>query len=369
MFPTKRISKEVMIPVPLAREVKYVRSLSHAGPFFLAADIGGTNSNFGVFTLAYKKPLLLLSLHYKSKDISDFTALIQQVEKYCKHQYSFTFQKACIGAAGIIYPLRASVRPTNLSFTIDLNDIMAVTTLEELLLINDFEAVALGVELLSLEDLVVVQQGVERIHANKAFLGAGTGLGKCILTWHVESERYLPVASEGGHADASFYTDAEWNLAQFIYTTYSACPISWEDVLSGAGLQKIYRFLGTLQVYPETDISREIEAHDVHPDRISYYAELDARCKDTFDMYVRLYARCAKNFVLDALALNGIYIGGGIAAKNVSMFFDTIFRQEFVRCGKHARYLTQVPVYIIANYNVSLYGAVRAAYLREQELL
>lgn len=83
----------------------------------------------------------------------------------------------------------------------------------------------------------------------------------------------------------------------------------------------------------------------------------DALCKDAFLYYAQFYARCAKNFTLDVLALNGIYIAGGIAAKNISIFQHPVFMEEFVKCGRHSQLLKNVPVYVIANYNVNLYGA------------
>jgi glucokinase len=355
--------------VPLAEEVYYGTLRTYTGPFFLAGDIGGTNSNFGIFTESSDPAELLISLQYKSIHVTDFAVFLRQVVEYIKTRYGIVCERACIGAAGIIEPKRISVQPTNLSFNINLATILNRIPFKELVLINDFEAVALGVELLPEKDFVTVQPGVAHFHANKGFLGAGTGLGKSILTWHTESQRYLPVASEGGHADASFYTEEERALMDFIQKNYGSCPLSWETVLSGAGIQKIYQFLGTLKQYPVTEATKEIEQHDFNPDRISYYAQIDERCKDTFNFYIRFYARCAKNFALESLALNGIYIAGGIAVKNITMFFDDRFKQEFTRCGRQSKHLAQVPLVIIANYNVSLYGALVAARLIKQGLL
>jgi glucokinase len=140
-------------------------------------------------------------------------------------------------------------------------------------------------------------------------------------------------------------------------------------LLSGSGIQRLYAFLGNFKRYPITQATKEIAEHDFNPDRISYYAQIDERCKDTFNLYIRFYARCAKNFMLEALALNGIYIAGGIAAKNISMFFDPLFRQEFVRCARHRKRLEEVPISIIANYNVNLYGSIEAMKLDKQGLL
>lgn len=352
------------------REEMYVDQIDRQFPFFLAGDIGGTNSNFGIFSMNPLNPQLVLSLHYKSQHVSDFTAFMQQVVDYVKSHYDITFAGGCLGAAGVVYPHRISARPTNLSFEINIHQITRVTHIPDLFLINDFEAVALGIELLPPSDILSInQEAVYHKHANSAFIGAGTGLGKSMVLWDRNEHRYMPVASEGGHADAVFYTQQELALSTFIHDEYVKCPVSWEMLLSGAGIQRIYRFLGTLNTYPETEYSQEIAASDFPPDKISYYAQRDQRCKDTFDMYRKYYARACKNFVLESLALNGIYIAGGIAAKNRQLFFDPLFMQEFTSCGKQHLQLLKVPVSLITNYNVSLYGAYVAARIRKKGTL
>ena len=352
------------------REVMYVDQIDRRFPFFLAGDIGGTNSNFGIFSLDPEHPILVLSLHYKSQNISDFTQFMGELIDYVKAYYDITFISACLGAAGIVYPHRVSARPTNLSLEINAHAIAKVTTIKDLFLINDFEAVALGIQMLPAESLLSInKEGVHHQQGNIAFIGAGTGLGKSMLLWHRDEKRYLPVASEGGHADAVFYTQEELALSTYIHDEYVKCPVSWEMLLSGAGIQRIYRFLGTLRAYPETDYSREIAASDFPPDRISFFAERDQRCKDTFDLYRTFYARACKNFVLESLALNGIYIAGGIAAKNRQLFYDPQFMAEFAHCGKQHQQLFKVPVVLIADYNVSLYGALVAARLRREGTL
>ncbi len=354
----------------LTKEVMYVENIDPtAGPFFLAADIGGTNSNFGVFSLRTDNPELVVALHYKSKDIGNFTEFFKGVVDSIKQKYSITFEASCIGAAGIVYPHRVFAQPTNLAVEINTNELMKATGFKTIFLINDFEAVALGVDLIDPKDIITINKGVHREHGNKGFLGAGTGLGMGIMVWHRDSRKYFPVSSEGGHSDAAFYDAYEFALNEYIFKNYQTCPVSWEDILSGAGIQIIYKFLATQKEYPETESTREIAQNDFNPDRISFYAKRDPRCKDTFDLYVKFYARCAKNFVLDCLALNGMYIAGGIAAKNIPLFFDPAFMQEFVRCGKQSKELATIPVFLIADYNVSLYGSVVAFRLRERGLL
>ena len=49
------------------------------------------------------------------------------------------------------------------------------------------------------DELAVLQQGVAQPNGNAAVIAAGTGLGEAML--HNVDGRFVPGASEGGHAD------------------------------------------------------------------------------------------------------------------------------------------------------------------------
>ena len=248
-------------------------------------------------------------------------------------------------------------KPSNLKITIDAKDIIKHTALECVFIVNDFEVVGYGVSRIAKKDLVTVQVGTEFKYGNKAILGAGTGLGKSILRWVESKQRYLPVASEGGHADFVAQNGLELELINFIRETEKYCSnISWENVLSGKGIKRIYAFLGATRSYSSQDIT--LAKDGPHPDERFTSRYRDKRCNDTFELYAKFYARCAKNWALDALALGGVYIAGGIASHNVEMFKLSIFLQEFSNCGKQQQILKSMPIWVIADYDVSLYGAI-----------
>lgn len=323
----------------------------------LAADIGGTNSNFGIFLFRDSSIQLLFSLRIKSKDIQQFTPVIKDVISYIKKNYDIEIKKAVIAAAGVVSEKREKAKPTNLNFVIDIHDIRSHTSLASVYLVNDFEIIGYGIDKINPKDLVLVNTGNARKHANKVILGAGTGLGKCILYWDQHKNRYMPLASEGGHADFAAQTQEELDLALFIKKKEGfTCNISWEDVLSGYGIQRMYRFFQSRNKKAFSDPSLN-ENGGPPPDEIFNSRNQDEHSRKTFELYTKLYARCAKNFALDALALSGVYIAGGIAAKNLPLFELPIFMQEFVNCGKQADLLKHVPVYVITDYDVSLYGA------------
>lgn len=336
-------------------EKVYVDTVPRDIQAILGADIGGTNSNFGVFELTDNKLTLLFSVHAKSQEVSDFTLLCKQVQELIASRYDISIQAALFASAGVVSPDRDCSIPTNLSsIEINAHAIKQATGIPCVYVVNDFEVIGYGIDLIDSSDLVKVHKGTERKWAQKAILGAGTGLGKCIMFWNSCVDRYVPVASEGGHADFAAQRLIELDLIQYIQRTEEfSCNVSWEDVLSGNGIQRIYQFF-----HARTNNGKHAKNEQVpHPDEIFKSRKHDQHSWDTFELYTKLYARCAKNFVLDALALGGIYIAGGIAANNLPMFELPAFAKEFVNCGKQGQLLEDVPVYVITDYNVSLYGA------------
>ena len=330
---------------PIATNIAYI----------LAADIGGTNSNFGFFSVSKHGNLdLVLSIHAKSKGVEIFSDLVCDILEIARSK-GVQVKKSCFAAAGVISENRDSVKPTNVSWVIDAQEILLKTDLENLYLVNDFEIIGYGIDLIDKNALIQVKKGMGRRQANRAILGAGTGLGKSILVWNGELGQYIPCASEGGHADFAAQSLLDLELMDYIKTREQLlCNISWEDVLSGQGIKRIHAFFADQQ--KEFDQPHKVV---VHPDDIFNNRNHDAACHKTFALYTQLYARCAKNLALDALALNGVYIAGGIASKNLALFQQSIFLREFVNCGKQSRLLCDVPVYVVTDYNVSLYGAAR----------
>lgn len=94
---------------------------------------------------------------------------------------------------------------------------------------------------------------------------------------------------------------------------------------------------------------------------ISKYRKTDPLCRETLSIYMRCYGRCAKNFVLETLATGGLYIAGGIAAKNREIFVSHVFQTEFLNAEKQRHLLEKTPIYVITNYDVSIIGACNAA--------
>ena len=343
------------------KEVK-VSSIRKGGNHILVADIGGTHCNFALFQIEGVKHLI--SLEFKSKDITNFADVVNQVLGHLLDKYTISIKNACFAPAGVVSRDHSTGTITNLKWNIDSKKLIRQTPLKFVYLINDFEAIAFGIDAIKKNDIIKINKNKPIPFAPRAVLGAGTGLGKNILTYDKLLHQYLPIPCEGGHGNLPVINKEEFALLRYIQDMNNKPTVSWESVLSGKGIQTIYQFLekkGSL-----TKIQKEIKDSGYDPKLISKNKSKDPLCRKTFAWFTKFYARCSKNLALEALALNGVYIAGGIAAKNLSIFKKKVFMQEFLETDRLGRVLKQIPIYVIKNYNVSLYGAVVAAMLHKE---
>ncbi|MEA2037354.1 MAG: glucokinase [Nanoarchaeota archaeon] len=332
--------------------------------FILAGDVGGTNTTLGLFNIGKNKPRLLFLKKFKSNELKSITEAINEMLAYSKRN-KIKINTGCLGVAGPVSTNRDLCKLTYVKWKVDTKEIIRKTGLKTFL-VNDFEAIGYGVNLLKKNDIIKIGKNREALpEATKAVIGAGTGLGKSILVYQDNS--YIPIPSEGGFSDFPAHDKLEMDILNFIKKDKGIKEsVSNEQVISGKGIESIYLFLR--KRFKSTKYTKEINRSKDKVPLISKYRNKDKLCKETFKLYTKFYARCVKNFVLDSLAIGGIYIAGGIASKNEDIFKTKEFINEFEKVNKQPQLLKKVPIFVIKNYNVSLYGAAYAAMKNELNL-
>ena len=325
--------------------------------FLLAGDIGGTNSSIGVFGIMNGIPKLIVSFSFKSKEIKDFPATINQVLNFVKKTYNTNVSKACFGVAGVVSPDNKQAKITKLNWHLSSKAIVKKTGLKQIIFINDFQAIGYGINLIEKNQFAVVKKGIKVPKSNILVVGAGTGLGKTLLIYDKNQKFYKPIASEAGHIDFPAQTEDEIKLIKFI-KKYKKIKqnVSYEQVLSGPGLSNIYLFLKRSGKFDNTKYSKEIKNSSYNPEVISNYRKADKACKVTFEIFRDTYARFARDMALDGLSSGGVYIGGGIATKNKEVF-DKQFIKIFEQSHDRAYILKKMPINLILDYNIGLLGA------------
>ncbi len=315
----------------------------------LTADIGGTNSNFAAVGLKNKKYSILVKENKDTTKIKDFAAVVGEVVKNIKNK-GYDIESGCFSIAGPIIDQRAKM--TNASFIVDAKDIMRKTPLKDLVLINDFEALSYSTLILRKKEFTVLNRGKAEKKGNIAIIGAGTGLGKGLMVYDPLKKTHKVVPSEGGHGDVPVYNEEELKIIEYISKKYGN-PVEYEDILSGRGLEVLYEY------YNHTEFLHA--PRNLGPKEIFDSLKKNKCSQRTVEEFVKFYARAAKNYALDSLSKGGVYIAGGIAAKNPEIFSKT-FMKEFKkhRRKQFSELLNNMPVYIITNYDVSLKGAAYA---------
>jgi len=349
---------------------------------FLAGDIGGTNSRLQLLQSASAKiqgkewekgkgEVVVAEETYPSQQYPTLEAVIDVfLKKYLPAGEQVYCM--CLAVAGPVTDNVSAI--TNLTWKIDGAALTRQFRLEgKAILINDFVGIGYGLLALEKTDLEVVYQPPKGIElpsnagttAVKAVIGAGTGLGECFLTHN--GSCYDVWGSEGGHADFAPRNQTEFEIFQHIMSTtkhhdgsaLERCSI--ERVTSGLGLPKIYSYLS--QKYPEQankEAADKIKgAKDVGM-VISEYARNGKcpLCVRTFDIFTQSYGAEAGNLSIKTLPFGGLYIAGGIAAKNMSaMRKGNQFVENFLDKGRMRGVLQKVPIYLITHPQVGLLGS------------
>ncbi|EGQ43025.1 MAG: glucokinase [Candidatus Nanosalina sp. J07AB43] len=318
---------------------------------YIVGDVGGTNDDLAVverkesgFEILFKQDK---STDRQKSFLEGLKSFLADLEDEFEDS---NFGKACFAVAGPVEDRK--VQMPNADLTIDARVIEQKTSLETVLLINDFDALGYATELLGPEDYTTVQRGEQSSENQpKAVIGAGTGLGKNLLVYDKGLKRYVPNSSEGGHCDLPIKNREELEMAKFIQELEDTNhPISYEHVLSGKGLENMYKFFNE-------DSPQE---KDVQAEQISETRQTNRCSQKTFSKFIEFYARCCRNYVLDTLPRGGLYIAGGIAAQNPDSI-DESFLEEFRNSSpQFQELLSKIPVHVITNYDISLKGAARA---------
>ena len=318
----------------------------------LAGDIGGTHIRLAAFELEGNRLQCAVEKIYEA---ANHKGLCEPLRKFVMGE-GIPVDRACFGVAG---PVRHNqVKVSNLPWTIDGLELAEELRLRCVGLLNDLEAYAYGIGALDSKDFVTLQEGQQEAAGNTAVISAGTGLGEAGLFW--DGFRLHPFASEGGHSDFSPRSDVEIEMLKYMLKRFG--HVSWERVLSGPGIRNIYEFLRDTKTAEEPRwLADEIkQAHDV-PALISQHAieHKSPICEQTMELFISLYGAEAGNCALKFMSLGGMYIGGSIAAKILTLMKHPVFLESFRAKGRMQKLLEDMPVKIVLNDDAGIIGAAR----------
>src|SRR5438270_1682472 len=203
----------------------------------LAGDIGGTKVHLELYNFANGR---LQAVRDQKFAAHEFASLDEVVSKFLDAGTEKKDQivAACFGCPG---PVRdGRLKLTNLPWTLDARELQKSVGIEHIFLINDLEANGYGIPELAPEAICTLLPGDPAGVGHRGLISAGTGLGQALLIWN--GRTYVPIPSEGGHADFAARNDREIKLLNYLRQSLNG-RVSWERVVSGIGIKNVYSFL------------------------------------------------------------------------------------------------------------------------------
>jgi glucokinase len=320
----------------------------------LAGDIGGTKTAVAVVRVSERELSVERFRRYPSGRFVTLEAILLDFLGTSRRLPD----AAGFGVAGPVREGRARI--TKLPWIVDERALAARTRIPRVRVVNDFVAAAMGIPYVSPRRMRVLRRGDPEPDGPVGLIGAGTGLGQAVL--FRSGPARVALASEGGHADFGPRNAVEDSLVSFVRTRFGR--VSRDRLLSGEGLTLLYDFFRDRGLAPE---SRRVSRAFAGADRAAVISRFglegrDRLCRAALKLFVSIYGSEAGNLALQYRATGGIFLAGGIAAKILPALEDPVFLESFEGKPPLQDLLSAIPVRVILEPRLGLFGAAAAAY-------
>lgn len=321
---------------------------------YLAVDIGGTKVECGLYAIDNPHFTSLFSRRYESCRYVDLSDI---VSRFIKESGYDAPEVAGFGVAGPVKNGRATV--TNLPWIIDAESLKDEFGFSYVHLINDLTSVAASISIIEKNNLYCLHEAVAQPGGMIGVVAPGTGLGEGYL---LENEDiFLPMGSEGGHADFAPVNELQMELLGWMLGKMQM--VSYEDIIAGPGISHLYDFFVQCKGERESaDIAARLcDADDRTP--IIVEGGLGENpcplCFQVIELFLSILGSEIGNKALKIFATGGMYIGGGIVPRLIGRIsFDPLV-SAYLAKGKMKDLVASIPLYIINVDNAALLGIAR----------
>ena len=303
----------------------------------LIADIGGTFARFAMETTPGR------FMHQASLRCADHADFCGALRAYLATLPPGRVAHAAVAIANPVDGDRVCM--TNYHWEFSIEQVRQQLSFDTLLVVNDFTALAMSLPRLGAGGTRQVGGGQAVTRSVIGLLGSGSGLGVSGLI--PAGDGWVSLGSEGGHS--SFSPRDEREIAVLRHAWRQHDHVSFERLLSGPGLELMYRALGEhAGVAAEPLAATEITRRALEGS--------DAVAADTLDVFCAMLGTTAANLAVTLGATGGIYIGGRIVPSLGAWFDRSRFRQRFEDKGRFSRYLAAIPTWVITNEDATFVG-------------
>jgi glucokinase len=234
---------------------------------------------------------------------------------------------------------------TNLDWHLSAGELAAGFGFARVGFINDFVALAWALPVLAPADLVALGGDAARDDAPALVIGPGTGFGASLWLPHGGA-----LATEAGHALMAGVSAEEVALLAGVRELVGVPP-SIEQVLSGAGLERLHRALGGAPSSAAAVFAAAVDGGD-------------QRACEALAHFHAFAGIAARNIALATGARGGVYLAGGILPRAPEQLAASRFRARFETPAPLPGYLEAIPTRLIVHAEPALLGLAHRAWRR-----
>lgn len=312
--------------------------IAHA-PLALIADTGGTNTRMALA----RRGTLIAGTTTRFRN-ADYPGLDSIIADYLSQQRSLP-DCAAFALAGLVEDGRAEM--TNLGWQVDAADIARASGIRQVHLLNDLQAQGHALHSLPDTHLRPILPG-QPCGDTRLVIGLGTGVNAAPV-YPLQGGYVVPPA-EAGHMHLPLRGALDYQLADWLVARRGVASV--EDVLAGAGLERLYAF--------------HAEAAGQHggADAATIMAQMEAGAplaQEVGRHYVHLLAQSVASLALVSLPYAGIYLIGGVARAFAPWLERFGFAEAFHDMGRMSSVMQRFPVMLVEDDYAALQGC--ASYL------
>jgi glucokinase len=301
----------------------------------LVGDIGGTNCRLAIARRDADGAYHLDGLkRYAVRDHAGIEACISD------YLSGLDEKPDTVGLAAAGPKFDGAIRMTNISWLMDEDALKTRFGFSRALVINDFVGMATGATVMPADAFTSLVHGEIDWAQPVTVMGPGTGMGISI----VAPGRNV-IGTEGGHVSFAPETDREAAMLQILWRELDY--VSWETLVSGPGLMRIYKAL--------CDIKGENAVISDAPS-LTQAAGLSGTPREAVMVFCGMLGAYAGNAALIHGARGGVIIAGGVARHVAPYFGESDFAKRFRGRGNGAWFVEHVPVKHMHAHSVALYG-------------
>lgn len=301
---------------------------------YLCVDVGGTHITLGLKKQLSEEFTVIEKIEHKT-NIAVSSYIISFLKKQNLAEKDIVHLAICY--AGISLSSQRDITKRS----IDLDEEKVSSLFTQVSYLNDVEAMAYALPILKESQLLTIARGEKDEHKRRIIINSGTGFGLALLT--CIDEEIIVLSSESGHSEFPFRGD-EIDFLSFS----NEKSITHDELLSGPGIEKLYHYFQSTQ-YQE-------EIPSLTANQVSKTYKSNPCSKKVFEAYFKFLGRACRDFTLDFLSFDGLYLAGGVIQKNFSEELKQVFITSFLDSDHYRDLLKKTQIHLINDYYVNLHG-------------